>query len=129
VVASGRDALNTQDNVRRGGLGGRATGDPAITAITARYATAQAPAAYLAVVFIRGTDGALWARQVTDPVTAGRGTWRSLGGRLASGVAAQSDVAGSYTYVFVLGTGDQFWMRTGNWPAPGRWMPVVQAAG
>jgi hypothetical protein len=102
-------------------LGGRATSDPAITAITSRYATEQAPAAYRAVVFIRGADGALWARQVSDPVTTPRSPWRSLGGRLTSGIAAHSDAAGTFTYVFALGAGNHFWMRIGGWPTLGPW--------
>jgi hypothetical protein len=103
------------------GLGGQTTRDPAITAITSRHATEQAPAAYRAVVFIRGTDGTLRARQVSDPLTTLKGTWRSLGGRLTSGIAAHSDVAGTFTYVFALGASNQFQLRIGGWPALGPW--------
>jgi hypothetical protein len=99
-------------------LGGRTTSDPAITFVSG---TTQAPNTHLAVVFVRGTDGALYAQQVTDPVTTFNGVWRSLGGRLTSGIAAQTAAGGSYTYVFALGTDNQFWMRTGGWPSLGSW--------
>ena len=96
-------------------LGGRTTGDPGLAFV---HGTAQAPNARLAVVFVRGTDGALWAKQVSLPVTTVNGAWNSLGGRLTSGAGADSS---GLTYVFALGTDNQVWMRGGAWPSLGPW--------
>jgi hypothetical protein len=83
--------MNTGYQVTAGMAAGSLAG-----VLTSRHATGQAPAAYRAVVFIRGTDGTLRARQVSDPLTTPAGTWRSLGGRLTTGIAAHSDAAGTF---------------------------------
>ena len=100
-------------------LGGQTTSNPAVTVVDG---TAGHPNTRYAVVFVRGTDTALWARQVTLPLTMPRapissGGWQPLGGRLTSGIAAQTATAGPYTCVFALGTDNQFWMRIGAWPS------------
>ena len=46
--------------------------------------------------------------------------FRSLGGKLTSGVGAGSAPDGS-TAVAVLGLDNHIWMRTGTWPALGTW--------
>ncbi len=102
-------------------LGGATFRDPAITFVSG---TARAPNTPLAVVYVAGTNHALWAKQVTLPVTSARGAWRSLGGRLTSGVAASGASGGAFSYVFALGTDDQFWMRVGNWPSLNPWQRV-----
>ena len=71
-------------------------------------------------VFARGLDNALWCRPSMLPV-APTGPWTSLGGRLTSGVTATT-VPGGKTYVFVLGTDNNIWMRMGTWPSLGGWM-------
>jgi hypothetical protein len=98
-----------------GVLGGRTTSDPGLAFV---HGTAQAPNARLAVVFVRGTDGALWAKQVSLPVSTVNGAWNSLGGRLTSGAGADSS---GLTYVFALGTDNQAWMRGGAWPSLSGW--------
>jgi hypothetical protein len=98
-----------------GDVGGQTTSDPGLAFV---HGTAQAPNARLAVVFVRGTDGALWAKQVSLPVPTLAGAWHSLGGRLTSGAGADSS---GLTYVFALGTDNQAWMRGGAWPSLGPW--------
>ncbi len=71
------------------------------------------------VVFARGTDNALWYEPSILPI-GNAGGWTSLGGRLASGPAAAT-APGGKTYVFVLGTGNLPWMRSGTWPSLGAW--------
>jgi hypothetical protein len=71
------------------------------------------------VVFARGTDNALWYKQSILPI-GNPGGWTSLGGRLTSGPAAAT-VPGGKTYVFVLGTDNLPWMRSGTWPSLGAW--------
>ena len=71
------------------------------------------------VVFARGTDNALWYEPSILPI-GNAGGWTSLGGRLASGQAAAT-APGGKTYVFVLGTGNLPWMRSGIWPSLGAW--------
>ena len=71
--------------------------------------------------FARGTDNALWYRaSVVPPPLAPSGPWRSLGGRLTSGVTATTGTHGN-TYVFVLGTDNRIWMRAGVLPNLGGW--------
>ena len=98
-----------------GVLGGRTTSDPGIAFVDGTH---QQPNARLAVVFVRGTDNALWYKQVSLPVTTVNGAWHSLGGRLTSGPAADSV---GLTYLFALGTDNQAWMRHGAWPALSGW--------
>jgi hypothetical protein len=64
------------------------------------------------VVFIRGTDGALWQRSVQG------GSWISRGGHLASPPAALPAVSGKCPAgldVFALGTDHAVWEFTGTW--------------
>ena len=71
------------------------------------------------VVFARGTDNGLWYKQSILPI-GNPGGWTSLGGRLTTGPAAAT-VPGGKTYVFVLGTDNLPWMRSGTWPSLGAW--------
>ena len=104
-------------------LGGKTNDNPAVSVV---QGTTSDPNALYAVAFVRGTNNALWTEQVTlplsfngpSPESAG---WKSYGGALTSGVAAQTQIGGSFTYVFGLGTDNQFWHRTGGWPTLGPW--------
>src|SRR5262249_47465150 len=98
-----------------GVLGGRTISDPGIAFIDG---TRQAPNAKLAVVFVRGTDNALWDKQVNLPVMTFNGGWHSVGGNLTSGPAAAS---AGLTFVLALGTDNQPWFRGGTWPTLGAW--------
>ena len=90
-------------------FGGHTTASPAPAALTIP----------VFVVFARGTDNALWYRQGHLPL-APDGPWRSLGGRLTSGVTATSEDRGK-TYVFALGTDNHIWMRSGVFPSLAPW--------
>jgi hypothetical protein len=92
-------------------LGGQTSTNPAVTV-----------AADQAVVFVRGTDNALWYKSGPVPLQslASFAPWRSLGGRLTSGIAATT-VPGGKTYLLALGTDNQVWVRTGTWPTMGGW--------
>lgn len=93
----------------------RIAGDrPGIT-ITST-AAAQSPVE----VFARGLDNALWHRPSMLTIAA-TGPWASLGGRLTSGMTATT-VPGGKTYVFVLGTDNNIWMKMGTWPPLSGWM-------
>jgi hypothetical protein len=63
-------------------------------------------------VFTRVADGALWSREGMLPL-APTGSWRSLGGRLTSGVTASNGGRGFKMNVFALGTDNQIWPRSG----------------
>ncbi len=89
-------------------FGGVTTSNPGIAAAPPNLA-----------IFARGTDNALWYRLSMQPIGGIRG-WASLGGRLTSGVTATT-VPGGKTYVFVLGTDHNIWMRAGTWPALAAW--------
>jgi hypothetical protein len=91
-------------------FGGRTTANPGITRV---------PRALPVVAFARGLDNALWYKESPLPLSGGL-AWHSLGGKLTSGVTAAT-VPGGKTYVFVLGTDNQIWMRAGIWPALGGW--------
>jgi hypothetical protein len=104
-------------------LGGTTSDNPAVTVV---QGTASDPNALYAVAFVRGTDNGLWAEQVTLPLSFSgpapdSAGWKSYGGALTSGVAAQTATGGSFTYVFGLGTDNQFWARIGGWPTLGPW--------
>lgn len=93
-------------------FGGRTSSTPGITNLPGVMAPQL-------VVFARGTDNALWYKQSILPI-GNPGGWTSLGGRLTSAPAAAT-VPGGKTYVFVLGTDNLPWMRTGTWPSLGAW--------
>ena len=97
------------------GLGGRLIGGPGLAAAPPGLLGAAEPL----TVFGRGTDNALWYRQGHLPL-APEGPWRSLGGRLTSGVTATSEDRGK-TCVFALGTDNHIWMRSGFFPALAPW--------
>ena len=104
-------------------LGGQTSDNPAVTVV---QGTASNPNALYAVAFVRGTNNGLWAEQVTLPLSfSGPGPqsagWKSYGGALTSGIAAQTATGGSFTYAFALGTDNQFWARIGGWPTLGPW--------
>ena len=82
-------------------IGGQTTANPALTGVSS---------AALAV-FCRGTDGAGYYTRYTE--AARPAGWRSMGGRLTSGVAAASGTASSYT--FGLGTNSAVYGDTGTW--------------
>lgn len=85
-------------------LGGRALGAPAVTCLGG--------AASPPIVFIRGTNGALWQRSLNS------GGWISRGGHLASPPAALPAVGGKCPRrldVFALGTDHAVWEFTGTW--------------
>jgi hypothetical protein len=86
-------------------IGGQMTASPALTAIS--------PSALVA--FGRGTNGAGFANQVTEG--EGAGGWRSIGGRLTSGLAASSGLGAgkATTYTFGLGTDNQVYQKVGSW--------------
>lgn len=86
--------------------------------------TASGPGvAYLSpgnvAVFARGSDNAAWYRQSGLPIGP-IGAWHSIGGRLTSGLAADT-VPGGSTYVFGLGTDNQVYDSSGAYPAFGPW--------
>jgi hypothetical protein len=90
-------------------LGGQTTSSPGVAFISAGTVAA----------FARGTDNAAWYRQSGLPIGPA-GPWRSIGGRLTSGVAAVTEQGGS-TYVFGLGTNNQVYGTSGLFPAFGGW--------
>ena len=91
-------------------LGGRASGDIG----------AASPAPGVGVVFVRGTDGAVWYNEFAGTTARVAPGWHSLGGQLTSGVGAGSAPGGS-TAVVVLGPNGRIYLRTGTWPALGTW--------
>ena len=86
-------------------IGGQLTASPALTAIS--------PSTLVA--FGRGTNGAGYYNRYTE--AGGLAGWRSIGGRLTSGLAAGSSlVAGkATTYTMALGTDNQIYETDGNW--------------
>jgi hypothetical protein len=52
-------------------------------------------------VYVRGADGAVWARNHT---TAGWGPWHSVGGAVLAGTGPSAAAAGSSFFVLVAGT-------------------------
>jgi Galactose oxidase, central domain len=118
VVVVGTDHalwLNaTSDGWRWSGwhsLGGRTSSDPG-----ASYAHGAL------LVFVRGTDNAAWGRQVTNVWMPAPGGWRSLGGRLTSGVAS---LTREQTEIYALGTDGHVWEAAGTWPAISHWTRVL----
>ena len=102
-------------------IGGRTTASPALTAIS--------PSALVA--FSRGTNGAGYYNRFTEAGGAGR--WRSIGGRLTSGLAAGAGVVTGKptTYTFGLGTDNQVYEQAGTWashlPSFSGWVPITSA--
>ena len=86
-------------------LGGQTTASPALTAIS--------PSTLVA--FSRGTDGAGYYNRYTE--AEGLTGWRSMDGRLTSGLAAASGVVAgrATTYTFGLGTDNQVYEKVGTW--------------
>jgi hypothetical protein len=86
-------------------IGGRTTASPALTAIS--------PSTLVA--FSRGTNGAGYYNRYTE--TGGAGRWRSIGGRLTSGLAAGAGVVTGKptTYTFGLGPDNQVYENAGTW--------------
>ena len=99
-------------------LGGRkAVGAPGVTCLSR-------PAS-LPVVFVRGTDGALWQRSLSG------GRWISRGGHLASAPVPLPAVAGTCPGrldVFALGTDHAVWEFTRAWHLVGGKSAVAPAA-
>jgi hypothetical protein len=78
------------------------------------------PAPGVGIVFVRGTDGAVWYNEFAGTTAGVTPGWHSLGGKLTSGVGAGSAPDGS-TAVLVLGTNGRIYKRTGTWPTLGDW--------
>ncbi len=98
-------------------LGGGTLGEPGVTCL-------GGPSS-LPVVFVRGTNGALWQRSLSG------GGWTSRGGQLASPPAPLPAVAGkcpSTLDVFALGTDRAVWEFTGTWHRVGGKSAVAPAA-
>jgi hypothetical protein len=95
-------------------LGGRTTATPGIAA----------PVGGTVVAFARGTDSAAWYNQFMVRYFGVKPGWHRLGGRLTSGPSAIPTMVNTPqgpVYLFVLGPGNQVWMRTGTWPALHGW--------
>jgi hypothetical protein len=107
VVGTNRQMYLKIANLATGffSIGGQMTASPALTAIS--------PSTLVA--FSRGTNGAGYYNRYTQ--AGGLTGWRSIGGRLTSGLAAGSSlVAGKpTTYTFGLGTDNQVYETDGNW--------------
>ncbi len=86
-------------------IGGQLTASLALTAIS--------PSTLVA--FGRGTNGAGYYNRYTE--AGGLAGWRSIGGRLTSGLAAGSSLAAgkATTYTMALGTDNQIYETDGNW--------------
>jgi hypothetical protein len=98
-------------------LGGRAIGAPGVTCVGGPPTSP--------IVFVRGTDNALWQRSL------GGGGWTSRGGRLASSPAGLPTVATTCPPrldVFALGTDHAVWEFTGVWRRVGGRSAVAPAA-
>ncbi len=74
------------------------------------------------LVFVRGTDGALWVARVNQH---GRSLWRSLGGAIVGAPAAASR-GGDAVTVAVTGTSNRLYERT---LSGGVWGPWVHLGG
>jgi hypothetical protein len=81
-------------------IGGQTTANPALTAVSSTTLA----------VFCRGTNGAGYYNPYTASGAAG---WRSMGGKLTTGVSAASSP--STTYTFGLGTNISVFGDTGTW--------------
>jgi hypothetical protein len=107
VVGTNRQVYLKVANLGTGffSIGGQTTASPALTAIS--------PSTLVA--FCRGTSGAGYYNRFTEG--EGLTGWRSIGGRLTSGLAASSStVAGKpTTFTFGLGTDNQVYEKTGTW--------------
>jgi alpha-galactosidase len=88
-------------------IGGQTTADPALTPISAGAVAVLA-------VFCRGTNGAGYYTSFTMD---GAGPWRSMGGKLTTGVsAATATVSGQITtYTAGLGTSNGEYADVGTW--------------
>lgn len=94
-------------------LGGQTTADPALTPANPPLTPISAEAL---AVFCRGTDGAGYYSWYTrDSVSP----WRSMGGKLTTGVsAATATVSGQITtYTAGLGTSNGEYADVGTWPS------------
>jgi hypothetical protein len=86
-------------------IGGQMTVNPALTAISPSTLAA----------FARGTNGSGYYNQYRQ--AGGAAGWRSIGGRLTSGLAAATSIGGGSvtTYTMALGADSQVYETKGNW--------------
>ncbi len=85
-----------------------------------RGPAAATPAAGVAVAFARGTDSAVWSNEFAGTTAGVSPGWKSLGGKITSGVGATS-APDATTWVLALGRDGHIWQRTGVWPALKNW--------
>jgi hypothetical protein len=91
-------------------IGGKTGADPGIAT----------PSPNAVVAFVRGTDSAAWYNEFFGRTTGVSAGWHSMNGKLITGVSAitQRELARyGRTSVFVLGTDNQPWTKSGTWPA------------
>jgi hypothetical protein len=91
-------------------LGGRGSGDVGVAS----------PAPGVGVVFVRGTDNAVWYNEFAGTTAGVTPGWHSLGGKLTSGVGAGAGPDGTIA-VLVLGLDNRIHGLIGTWPALGNW--------
>jgi hypothetical protein len=72
------------------------------------------------VVFVRGTDNAVWYNEFAGTTAGVTPGWHSLGGQLTSGVGAGAGPDG-WTAVVMLGLDNHVYGRIGVWPALDNW--------
>lgn len=98
-------------------IGGKTTGDPVIIS----------PSPNTVVALARGTDNAIWYNEFSGRTPGVAAGWHSMHGKSTSGVTAITQAEASQygrTSVFVLGTDNQPWMKSGMWPALSGWTRV-----
>jgi hypothetical protein len=98
-------------------IGGKTSADPAIVT----------PSPNAVVALVRGTDNAAWYNEYFGHTAGVAIGWHSMHGGLTSGVTAITQREGTRygpTSVFVLGTNNQPWMKSGTWPALSNWARV-----
>jgi len=62
-------------------------------------------------VVVRGSDGAVWDKELTTVVAPFAGPWRGLGGRVLAGSGPAAVNVGGTLYVLIVGTDGAVWVR------------------